>query len=230
VSGHFDGHTAGIRALAFSPDGKRITSGSHDQIRIWDVQGGNLLSEPFENARPFESIAFSLDGKYIVSALGGVWDETGRLVSEHDHRHPSAVSPDGKYIVFRDLGHSILVEDAQTKTLISGPFEHRLRPQSIALSPDGKYIGFGDSDNMVRVRNMHTGKLVSGPYEGHINVILSVSFSQDSKRIVSGSLDNTIRVWNVQPMGLVVGPLEGQLWHPMCHILARRQTDLLWIE
>ncbi|KIN95038.1 hypothetical protein M404DRAFT_68281, partial [Pisolithus tinctorius Marx 270] len=65
-------------SVAFSPDGKRIVSGSRDKtVRVWDVVGGVQIGSPLEgHTDEVESVAFSPDGKRIVS---GSWDNTVRL-------------------------------------------------------------------------------------------------------------------------------------------------------
>ncbi|KAG8792948.1 hypothetical protein FRC12_004393 [Ceratobasidium sp. 428] len=41
----FEGHTRSVQALAFSPDGELVASGSYDgSIRIWDARPGSILS------------------------------------------------------------------------------------------------------------------------------------------------------------------------------------------
>ena len=41
------GHTAAVTSVAFSPDGKRIVSGSQDKtVKVWDAETGT------ENAHP----------------------------------------------------------------------------------------------------------------------------------------------------------------------------------
>jgi WD40 repeat protein len=42
----FTGHTGGVWIAAFSPDGSRILSCSHDStVRLWDVKTGNELQQ-----------------------------------------------------------------------------------------------------------------------------------------------------------------------------------------
>ena len=64
--------------VAFSPDGKRIVSGSWDKtLRLWDAETGKPIGQPLTGHEdPVGNIAFSPDGKRIVS---GSWDNTLRL-------------------------------------------------------------------------------------------------------------------------------------------------------
>ena len=56
-------------SVAFSPDGKKIVSGSYDKtIRVWDAETGKEIIPPLEeHSGTVSSIAFSPDGKKIVS-------------------------------------------------------------------------------------------------------------------------------------------------------------------
>ena len=54
-------------SVAFSPDGKRIVSGSEDQtVRVWDAETGEVVLGPLQShSSPVYSVAFSPDGKRI---------------------------------------------------------------------------------------------------------------------------------------------------------------------
>lgn len=57
-------------ALAFSPDGRRLVIGSTSgNITIWDTATGSMVGIPLERRHKgcVLSVAFSLDGKHIVS-------------------------------------------------------------------------------------------------------------------------------------------------------------------
>jgi WD40 repeat protein len=69
------GHSDSVNCVAFSPDGKRIVSGSDDlTIRVWDAEKLEQIGDPLSgHSSCVKSVAFSPDGKRIVS---GSYDQT----------------------------------------------------------------------------------------------------------------------------------------------------------
>jgi hypothetical protein len=62
------GHSERVRSVAFSPDGSRIVSGSHDQtIRLLDAETGDTICKPFMgHSNDVTSVAFSPDGSRLA--------------------------------------------------------------------------------------------------------------------------------------------------------------------
>ncbi|KIM30107.1 hypothetical protein M408DRAFT_66858, partial [Serendipita vermifera MAFF 305830] len=216
------GHQGSVWSVTFSPDGRRIVSGSKDHtIRVWDAETGETVLGPLQgHTSSVYSVSFSPDGKRIVSGSGDhtirVWDaETGGTVLGPLQGHRSQVtsvsfSPDGKRIVSGSWDRTIRVWDTETGETVLGPLQgHSESTNSVSFSPDGKRIVSGSHDNTIRVWDVETGETVLGPLQGHSDSINSVSFSPDGKRIASGSSDHTIRVWDSETGETVLGPLRG---------------------
>lgn len=83
----FDGHTDIVNAIAISPDGQWMVSGSNDKTaRIWDLKSGKEYKKLGVGCWKVTSVAFSRDGKYIVTGCNDgslkMWDAaTGSLIS-----------------------------------------------------------------------------------------------------------------------------------------------------
>lgn len=63
------GHANSVYALAFSPDGKRLASGSDDKtVRLWDLQTGTELTALRGHTGEVWRVFFTSDGKTLISS------------------------------------------------------------------------------------------------------------------------------------------------------------------
>src|SRR6266487_584206 len=75
----YRGHSQGVNSVAWSPDGKRITSGADDTtVQIWDASNGHLFYTYTGHSSHVEAVAWSPNGTRIASGylfpIVQVWD------------------------------------------------------------------------------------------------------------------------------------------------------------
>jgi WD40 repeat protein len=75
-----------VNAVAVSPDGRFIVSGSDDRtVKVWELESGRLLRSLEGHTGGVNAVAVSPDGRFIVSGSSDrtvkVWElESGRLL------------------------------------------------------------------------------------------------------------------------------------------------------
>jgi WD40 repeat protein len=193
-------HRRTVNFAQFSPDGRRIVTGSRDgTARIWNAQSGEPLTESLTQ---FGSIRFSPDGKRVLttSASGApcLWDiesghAFGRLMKHRAYVFSAEFSPDGERILTASWDKTARVWDAGSGRPLGEPMRHGGYVWSAEFSRDGTKVVTASADRTARVWDAKTGQPLTGPLE-HGNEVISVLFSPDGMRIITVSADST--AWN----------------------------------
>ena len=204
--------------MAFTPDSRRLLTGSIDGAILWDVAKKTKL-RTFEGS--VRSEALTPDGKTVLTwpfvwsnERGVLWDAaTGKRLRSLKGDHPGnikvAFSADSKHVLIGDSSGSIHVDSIETgaeTARVDVNIDPTITPYSqagcdtlsVAFSPDGKQLLAGlnvgpaailcDAWTQKRVRIL----------KGHDDRVESVSFSPDGKQILTGSDDQTMVLWDAK--------------------------------
>ncbi len=196
----------GIGPVAFSPDGRRIVTGSADDYntaKVWETASGKELFTLKGHRALISSVAFSQDGQRIVT---GSWDSTAKVWETASGKelltlkgHSSGISSlafstNGQQIVTGSYDHTAKVWEAATGKELLTLKGHSDGIHSVAFSPDGQQIVTGSVDQTAKVWEAASGKELL-TLKGHGDGVSRVAFSPDGQRIVTGSYDHTAKLW-----------------------------------
>jgi eukaryotic-like serine/threonine-protein kinase len=201
----FVGHTGGVLSVAFSPDGKRIVSGSGDKtLKVWDAKTTREILALKGHTDFVWSVAYSPDGKRIASGSSDktvkVWDaasgqEVLTLKGHTNEVRSVAFSPDGKRIASSGNDTTVRVWDAASGQATLTLTGHTSVVGCVAFSPDGKRIVSGSWDKMLRIWDATTGRELL-TFSGNIGAVAGVAFSPDGKRIIGGGDERLLKLWD----------------------------------
>ena len=181
----FAGHTDTVLAIAFSPNGKLLVSGSSDEtIRLWNADTGELLRTRDEHTGPISAVAFSADGENFWSsgnedaAIRSWYSVDGGRASEF-----AFMPTDVFTAVAFSLGGKTVArasDDISDETIVK------------TLTEAGRKVE-GSSIWLIGLRKGYTA-LIPTQHTDSVNVL---TLSAKGKTLATGSADKTIQLWDV---------------------------------
>jgi parallel beta-helix repeat protein len=213
------GHTSEVFAVAYSPYGCLLASGSWDNIvKVWDVAKGSEVRTLSEHRGPVKTVAFSPDGRLIASGSADNTIKLWEVVRLRD-----SVISSYRTLSGRD-GHEGPVE-----AVAFSPCKQK-DPSGTTCTQWDELLASSSFDKTIKVWEVATGN-VRSTLAGHSGPIYSVVFSPDGKFLASGSDDNTIKLWDVDKKKEIktftghTGPVFSVAFSPDGKLLASGSAD-----
>jgi WD40 repeat protein len=165
------GHTDGVEAVRFAPDGRRlVTAGLDRTVHVWDAGTGAALAVLTGHGGSVDDLAFSPDGRLLASASQDatvrLWDaRTLRLLETLPHAslvYAVAFSPDGTRLAAGCEDNTIRLWDMATRREVAELRGHTAYVHALDFGPDGTRLVSASGDFTVRVWDTLSAQQRSG--------------------------------------------------------------------
>lgn len=205
-------HIGSINALAYSPDGTRMLSGSGDQTaKLWNIHKGTIVANLTAHSGEITAVTFSPDGTQFATTANDslviLWDarngqELHRLKKHTGNINALAYSPDGKILLTGSMDNTARLWNTK-----KGRLRRKIQTKdpigAVAFAPDGNsfllgLVGFANS----QVQQWGaSGKKLLKTFKTKGRAMY-LAFSPDSKRFLvagrsRGDYDY-ISLWNME--------------------------------
>lgn len=203
-----------VRAVAWSPDGRLVATGSNPEVVLWDSATGKRLATLNSHTGQIYSVAWSPVSNLLASAADDgtvrVWDaQAGRTIQTLKTASNAsflsvAWSPDGREVVAGTPDGDVVRWNAQTGAQVatwSGPAkqqghggEYPFAVWGVAWSPDGHHIASTRYDDLILLWDVATGRSQAIPKtDTQPN---TVAWSPDGRQFAVTDDEGKVILWN----------------------------------
>ncbi|KZZ90701.1 WD repeat-containing protein 5B [Ascosphaera apis ARSEF 7405] len=201
------GHTRGVSAVQFSPDGTMIASSSADcTIRVWDTASGRLIRVFEGHLAGISTICWSPDSTIIASGSDDksirLWNvSTGKphpvpFLGHHNYIYSLAFSPKGNILVSGSYDEAIFLWDVRSARVMRSLPAHSDPVAGLDMVRDGTLIASCANDALIRIWDTGTGQCLKTMIHEDRPPASAVKFSPNGKYVLAWTHDDCVRLWD----------------------------------
>ena len=226
-----------------SPDGHCLAGGLGREIVLWDVASGRQRTRFDGHRGPIVYLAFSPDGKLLVSLaaddVATVWDlATGKARQYKGLKgtvRAAAFSPDGRLLAGAGEDSVVALWELAQPELPPQRIDRHWGGTGtitqLTFTRDGRVLAAG-SEGVIVLLDVPGRRPWRRLAQGHTGQVVSLAFSPDGRFLISGDWNGGIKRWDLKtnrvslPAGQVLGPVNGLAFSSDSALLYTLTSDL----